>query len=148
MLAGEAQGQVFTLMQGGTREPGAAQTFTVKDRPYPYRWMGSDLDTKAEYIAYLERVYTPEQAAAYWEKQTGSGSIVELDGRLAQPDTDGGSVIDWTQAKGVFVEDGADRKTFRLTVVNENIGSETRDLHMRYVDGKGWRVDDPVGTFR
>jgi hypothetical protein len=152
ILAGAAQGQYFKLMGGGSGDvpknaDGGVQAFPVKDRPYDYRWMGSDVNTKAKYIDYLEQLYTPGQAKAYWDKQISDGSIVEVDGKLAQPNADGGSILDWSAAKAVFVEDGADSKTFRLTLQNENVGTQTSELHVRYVEGKGWRIDDPFGTF-
>jgi hypothetical protein len=152
VLAGIAQRKYFELNSGGSGDvlknaDGGIQTFPVKDRPYDYRWMGSDVNTKAKYIDYLEQLSTPEQAKAYWEKQISNGSIVEVDGKLAQPNVDGGSILDWNEAKAVFLEDGADHKTFRLTLRNEYVGTQTRELNVRYVEGKGWRIDDPFDTY-
>ncbi len=72
-----------------------SESFSVPGKEHPYRWMGSDLDTKDKFISYIEEIYTPEQAEAYWKKQTENGSIVEIEGKLAQPEADGGSMTGW-----------------------------------------------------
>jgi hypothetical protein len=113
-----------------------------------YRWMGSDLDTKAKYMAYLEEVITPEQSAAYWKKEIENGMIREINGKLAQPNADGGSLRNWNDSKAALIKDGTTQKTYSLTVPVGDMGDhEQHEIQVLFVDGKGWRVDGGLDLF-
>ncbi|MCZ8514449.1 hypothetical protein O9H85_18895 [Paenibacillus filicis] len=45
---------------------------------------------------------------------------------------------------------GDKQKTFQLTVpLGEfEVGSEEKQVKVRWLDGKGWRIDVPVSTIR
>jgi|GEM_PF-4095031 len=135
---------------GGDVPEGAIQTVRVPGSEYDYRWMGRDLDTKAKYIAYLEEVFTPEQAAGYYTAQISHGSLVEVDGKLAQPNADGGSLLNWTQAAVKLVQNGDNQKTYHFSVPlgEGEVDYEERDITLRRIDGKGWRLDVPVNELR
>ncbi|TDF91025.1 DL-endopeptidase inhibitor IseA family protein [Paenibacillus piri] len=145
-LAGAAQRHYWHISIGGLGS-GAAESFDVKGTPY--RLLGGDLDTKAKFTAFIEEVTTPEQAAAYWSKQTENGSIVEVNGKLAQPNADGGSLRNWNGAKAVLVRDGADLKTYAMTVpVGDTGETEQHEVKVRLVPGKGWRLDGMLDLVR
>lgn len=148
-LTSAAKEHYWTISIGGKGEH-SNEEVTVPGKDYNYRWMGSDLDTKAKLIAYLEEVYTPEQAAAFWTKESQDGSLVDIGGKLAQPNADGGNLLDWSKAKVRVVDDGDKQKTFQLTVpLGEfEVGSEEKQVKVRWLDGKGWRIDVPVSTIR
>ncbi|ALS22498.1 MULTISPECIES: DL-endopeptidase inhibitor IseA family protein [Paenibacillus] len=124
-----------------------SESFSVPGKEHPYRWMGSDLDTKDKFISYIEEIYTPEQAEAYWKKQTENGSIVEIEGKLAQPEADGGSMTGWADAKATLIQDGKGTRSFRFQVPLFD-EFEEKTIKLRYVEGKGWRIDEPVDTIR
>lgn len=135
---------------GGDMPEGEILSVKVPGKEYDYRWMGHDLDTKAEYIAYLEEVFTPEQVADYYRAQLANGSLAEIGGRLAQPNADGGSLLNWAQAAVKLVQNGDSQKTYHFSVPlgDGEAGYEERDITVRRVDGKGWRLDVPVNDVR
>ncbi len=147
-LAGEAQKHYWHVAAGGNYEEEVIKTFPVEGRDSEYRWMGSDLNTKEKYIAYLEEVYTPEQAEAFWKRQTESGAIVEIDGKLAQINADGGSLRFWGESKAKLIRDGVGQKTYRLTVPFGEDEYEEKEVKLRFVEGKGWRIDQAVELIR
>ena len=50
--------------------------------------MGSDLDTKSKLLTYLSGSYTSDSVESYIKR----AGIVEHNGKLAQPNADGGSI--------------------------------------------------------
>ncbi|NHN35426.1 hypothetical protein G9U52_37650 [Paenibacillus sp. S3N08] len=139
-LAADAQKHFWLISRGGDGDHKDG-SFAFKGNDY--RWMATDLDTKAKFIEYLELLYTPEQAQAYWKKQIGN--IVEIEGKLAQPNADGGSMIRWDEAAAKLMKEESGIKTFRVSVpLYDKL--EVHDLKLRYVQGKGWRIDEPVDT--
>lgn len=143
-LAGDAQRHFWVIARGGDGDhKDGSFAFNGSD----YRWMAADLDTKTKYIEYLELLYTPEQAQAYWKKQTENGSIVEIEGKLAQPNADGGSMTGWSEAAAKLIQEDAGMKTFRFSVPLYD-QFEEKEITLRYVEGKGWRIDEPVDTIR
>jgi hypothetical protein len=141
-LTGSAQRHFWHIANGGSGV-GLVESFKVEGNSY--RWMGSDLDTKEKFIAYLEEVTTSEQSAAYWKKEIENGSIREINGKLAQPDADGGSLRDWNASKAMLIKDGTTQKTYSLTVSLGDSGDhEVHEIKVKLVDGKGWRIDDTL----
>ncbi|MGF9714124.1 DL-endopeptidase inhibitor IseA family protein [Paenibacillus naphthalenovorans] len=145
-LAADAQNHFWVISRGGDGQH-ISESFSVPGKEHPYRWMGSDLDTKDKFISYIEEIYTPEQAEAYWKKQTENGSIVEIEGKLAQPEADGGSMTGWADAKATLIQDGKGTRSFRFQVPLFD-EFEEKIIKLRYVEGKGWRIDEPVDTIR
>jgi hypothetical protein len=127
---------------GGDRRNGS---FDVQGQDY--RWMGSDLDTKIKFIEYVEQLYTPEQAEAYWKVLTENRSLVEIERKLAQPNADGGSAFAWGDATAKLIQEGSGTKTFHFQVPLFD-KFEEKNIKLRYVEGKGWRIDEPVDTIR
>lgn len=143
-LAADAYRHFWTMKNGGDgdRKDG---TFPYKDADY--RWMASDLDTKTKFIEYFELLFTPEQVQAYWKKLTEYGGIVEIDGKLAQPNADSGSLMEWANATAKLIQDGKTSKTFKFSVpISGDI--EEKEVKVKFVEGKGWRIDEPVDTIR
>jgi hypothetical protein len=139
-LATDAQRHFWLIARGGDGDHKEG-SFTFKGNDY--RWMAADLDTKVKFIEYLELLYTPEQAQVYWEKQIGN--LVEIEGKLAQPNADGGSIIRWDEAAAKLVKEDSGIKTFRFSVPLQD-KFENKEIKLRYVQGKGWRIDEPVDT--
>ncbi|WP_258217949.1 DL-endopeptidase inhibitor IseA family protein [Paenibacillus radicis (ex Xue et al. 2023)] len=125
-------------------------TFMVNGKDY--RWLSGSLDTKAKYSAYLEEVYTPMQVAAFIEKQIGSGSLVEKDGKLAQPNADGGSLLSWENSTVKLIQNDTKQKTFKFSVpLGDGTSGEApseKDIKISFIEGKGWRIDELFGTIR
>ena len=80
--------------------------------------------------------------------QVNSSAIAEIDGRLAQPNADGGSLADWSEAEVKVLETGKDQKKFHFTVPVGETDQEEHEIVVRFVEGKGWRLDVDVETIR
>jgi hypothetical protein len=145
-LAADAKNHYWHISIGGSGDQKETPV-VVPGKEYPYRWMGSDLDTKVKFIEYLELLYTPEQAEAYWNKQINEGLLVEIDGKLAQPNADGGSMMGWNEATAKLIQSDSGTKTFQISVPLFD-KFEEKTIKLRYITGKGWRIDEPVDTIR
>jgi hypothetical protein len=125
-------------------------TFQVKGNEY--RWLANSLETKAKYIAYLEEIYTPQQAAAFFNKQLADGGLVEKDGKLAQPNADGGSLLNWGNSTVKLIQNGAQQKSFKLTVPfgdgTTGVAPTEKEIKIIFVEGKGWRIDELFGSIK
>lgn len=146
-----AQAHYWHTVSGGTLPEGKLTTFIPAGQTNDYRWLGSDIDTKEKILAYWEEAYIPEQAEGYLKQQLEAKSLIEIDGKLAQPDADGGSLRNWASAKPVLLEDGTVRKVYKVTVPvgepnGEVFGSDEFDVVLRFVKGQGWRIDETVGS--
>ncbi|WP_165452460.1 DL-endopeptidase inhibitor IseA family protein [Paenibacillus thalictri] len=146
-LAASAKNHYWHVSGGGQGE-GLVQSFTVKGMEY--RWLGSDIETKAKLLAYLEETYTPEQVSAYWNKQTDNSILLEINGRLAQPNADGGGSLNWAEAKATLVKDSTDKKTFKLNVPFYDVDHthEEIEVQYRFIPGYGWRIDGTVDSIK
>jgi hypothetical protein len=151
LLAGQAQQHFWYVNSGGSwksdekQSEGPIEEFPIAGKGDHYRWMGTDFGNKEQYISYMEEVYTPEKAQQFWNEQVDSGSIVDVNGRLAQPNADGGSILDWSKAKATLIEDRIDQKTYLFNVPIGDTGTrENHRMTVRYVEGKGWRLDESV----
>ncbi|WP_091176582.1 DL-endopeptidase inhibitor IseA family protein [Paenibacillus sp. 1_12] len=143
-LAGDAQKHFWVISNGGI---GDHQDGSFAFKGSDYRWMASDLNTKTKFIEYIELLYTPEQAGAYWNKQIENGGLVEIEGKLAQPNADGGSMMGWGNATAKLIKEGQGIQTFSFSVpLNDKF--EVKEMKLRFVEGKGWRIDEPVDTIR
>ncbi|WP_187274000.1 DL-endopeptidase inhibitor IseA family protein [Paenibacillus sp. N3.4] len=137
-----ANNHYWHIANGGS---GVGRVENVNVEGQRYRWMGSDLETKEKYTAYLKEVTTPEQSAAYWQKEVANGSIREINGKLAQPDADGGSLRDWNASKATLIKDGTTQKTYTLIVPLGDSGDhEVHEVTVKLVDGTGWRIDETL----
>jgi hypothetical protein len=141
-LAGAAQRHYWHISNGGSGV-GAVESFKVEGNDY--RWMGSDLDTKEKFITYLEEIITPDQSEAYWKKLIDNGLIREINGKLAQPNADGGSLRNWNESKATLNKDESSKKTYSLAVPIGDTGEkEVHELQVQFIAGKGWRINSTL----
>ncbi|UNK17485.1 IseA DL-endopeptidase inhibitor family protein [Paenibacillus sp. N3/727] len=144
-LAAKAAAHYWHISSGGNAtSDGEIKEFSIKGKGDHYRWMGKDLSTKGKWTAYLLEVFTPEKVRQYWDAQVKSVSLVEVNGRLAQPNADGGSLTDWSKAKAKLLENGDTVKKFRFKVPDGDHDSQTYDVTFRYLAASGWRIDEEV----
>ncbi|TSI03987.1 DL-endopeptidase inhibitor IseA family protein [Lysinibacillus sp. BW-2-10] len=110
-------------------------TFTKGD--LEYRYMAENLDSEEKLRAYLENWYTPEQTANLF-KELG---FITHNGKLAQPNADGGSLLNWEKASVIRTTGSTTVKTYELKVpLGELNEVETVMGELRYVPGQGWKV--------
>ncbi|WP_054955735.1 DL-endopeptidase inhibitor IseA family protein [Paenibacillus dakarensis] len=148
-LALQAVSHYWYMNSGGTyKNGGAIKEFSIKGKGDHYRWMGNDLDTKAKLSAYLQEVYTKERVERFLSSQLASGNLAEKDGRLAQPNADGGSILDWANAKIELTGESKNHKTFRYIVPAGGSDKKTMNIGFSYVEGSGWRIDEDIREIR
>lgn len=120
---------------------GIIETFTKNEMEY--RYLGADLDTKEKLFEFLSNSYTPAAIRSYILR----ANLIEKDGKLAQPNADGGSLLNYEKAVIVRKKDNGTEKEFDLKVPLGNslsyeyvhvVFSKTRD---------GWRISSDLGTF-
>lgn len=137
----EAAAKYAYVTSGGKIPEGTIETFTEKEMEY--RFMGSDLDTKEKLFEFLSESYTPAAIRSYIQR----AKLIEKDGKLAQPNADGGSLLNYEKAGIVRKKDNGTEKEFDLKIPLGNslayeyvhvVFSKTRD---------GWRISSDLGTF-
>lgn len=129
------------VTSGGKMEGGLIESFTVNEMDY--RYMGSDLNTKEKLIEFLSSAYSVEAIHQYIE---GAG-IVEHNGKLAQPNADGGSIADYERASIYLTKDVGSEKEYDLKVpLGDSLVTQTVHIVLRKTD-KGWRIDSLPGSF-
>ena len=109
--------------------------FQVGDIPYVY--LGEDLDTREEFMAYMGKAYS----RAYIESFMEMAEIVERDGKLAKPHMHTDNNADYSRATAKLLEDQGTTKIFehRLPCCEGSI--EIYQVTVVYVEDQGWRVD-------
>ncbi|WP_442596798.1 DL-endopeptidase inhibitor IseA family protein [Neobacillus sp. D3-1R] len=123
------------VQAGGTYRPGEYQTFTYQGKTY--RYLSSSIDTKSELLAFLKNSLT--QAAA--ESFIQSRGIIEYNGRLAQVEADGGSLLRWDKATAQLTKNENNTLTYLLTIpVGDTTEKQNYLVEYQYVQNIGWRI--------
>ncbi|MEH7392730.1 DL-endopeptidase inhibitor IseA family protein [Bacillus sp. JJ1474] len=129
------------VTSGGKMEEGLIESFLLNEMDY--RYMGSDLDTKEKMNEYLLSTYSVEAIHQYMER----AGIVLHNGKLAQPNADGGSRADYERATIFLTKDAGSEKEYNLKVpLGDSLVTETVHIVFRQTD-KGWRIDSIPGSF-
>ncbi|MFF5995348.1 DL-endopeptidase inhibitor IseA family protein [Lysinibacillus sp. KU-BSD001] len=130
----EAQQGYWYVVMGGEGKRNEA-TFTYKG--VDYRYMAETLNTMEKLQAYLGTVYTGEQI----EGLIKTLGIIEHSGFLAQPNADGGSLLNWRKATTKETVRTASMRSYEMIVpIGEEGEYETLLGELHFVKGKGWRV--------
>ncbi|SOC16672.1 S-layer family protein [Ureibacillus xyleni] len=120
----------------GGEGPRELETFMKGD--LEYRYMGETLDSEEKLLNYLGTWYSPEQTAKLF-KELG---FITHNGKLAQPNADGGSLLNWEKATAKLIKSSTKSKTFEVKVPIADFGEyETNQVDLRFVEGIGWRVN-------
>jgi len=111
-----------------------------------YRYLGSDLDTEDKLRAYLSPAFT-EEAIYYYMETAG---IKEIDGKLLQPDADGGSLLDWNQATATLYIDDAYAAEYDVNVpyeAGDTVEMSKIRVNFAYEDG-AWKIaSNPLNIY-
>lgn len=123
------------IQSGGLYRAGEYKTFNLNGKIY--RFLSSDIDTKNELLNYLTQSMTLHTA----EQMIKDKGIIEYQGKLAQVEADGGSLLQWQKAKVEFIRTDKNTSFYRL-IVPVGITSEKQMyiVEFQYVDKNGWRV--------
>jgi hypothetical protein len=126
---------------GGTTDGGPIPTFQVNGMEY--RYLGKDIETKEKLMAYLQQSFTREAGEAFIR----AANIIEHEGRLAQPNADGGSLLQWENAQASLIDETADGKKYELKVPygeEANLQFQPVTVEVKKVEGAGWRINTPA----
>ncbi|MER2107157.1 MAG: DL-endopeptidase inhibitor IseA family protein [Solibacillus sp.] len=130
----KAKNSYWYVVMGGD---GKRNKSTFTHNNIEYRYMAESLNTMKKLKAYLGKTYTSEQVTALIKKL----GIIERKGVLAQPNADGGSILNWKKATMKETSSTATTKKFTLNVpLGDTKEIETLQGELRYEKGKGWRV--------
>ena len=105
----EATSKYWYVTSGGKLE-GAMESFLLNK--LDYRYMGPDLNSKKKLVDFLEDSYTLDAINAYIKR----AGIVTHNGKLAQPNADGGSLLNYQKATVVAYRGNSNEKEFDLKV--------------------------------
>ncbi|WP_377918673.1 DL-endopeptidase inhibitor IseA family protein [Bacillus songklensis] len=102
-----------------------------------YRYLGEDIGTMEKLFTFLTEVYTLEAAQSLIQML----QIVEVNGKTAQPNADGGSLVEWGQAAIKLVNETETAKIYQITVpIGDSGDIEEFQVKIRFVRDQGWRV--------
>ncbi|PLS16079.1 hypothetical protein CVD28_18715 [Bacillus sp. M6-12] len=134
-LAAEWAKATSYIQAGGANKPGEYKTFLYNGKTY--RYLSGDIDTKKEMMGYLMNTMT-NLAAEQFLKKSG---IIEYKGKLAQPEADGGSLLQWNLAAPKLVKTEKNTKVYRMTVPVGETGEKAVFItEFQYVSSSGWRI--------
>ncbi|RDU37499.1 hypothetical protein DRW41_06545 [Neobacillus piezotolerans] len=134
MAADLATASAYVQM-GGFYKEGEYKTFTIKGKTY--RYLSSSIDTKKELLAYLKKTLTHHAA----EKFIKDRGIIIHKGKLAQPEADGGSLLQWSKAEAQFLRNDKSVKVFRLVVpVGDTTVKSAYIVRYHYYPTIGYRI--------
>ncbi|KIL39972.1 hypothetical protein SD70_16420 [Gordoniibacillus kamchatkensis] len=88
------------------------------------------------------------KADSFWKHQLETKALIDIDGKLAQPNADGGRVARWRDAKITLEQYAGTWRRYEAVVPMGDKSGQKADIKLRYVRGEGWRVDEAVGTIR
>lgn len=111
------------------------QTFKYKETDY--RYFCSELDTKKKLVKYLNEVFTLNAI----EKGMKKYQFIEYNGKMAQPNADGGSMLEWENAEVKLIYQRKDIRLFEFTVpYGEPAEYDKRNVTFVKVRGK-WQIN-------
>jgi hypothetical protein len=102
-----------------------------------YRYLCSDLGTKKKFITYMNEVFTRNAIDRGIKKY----KFTEVNGKLAQPNADSGSLLEWNKAKGKLIYQREGIRLYEYTVpYGEKVQFEKRKVTFVKV-GSQWQIN-------
>lgn len=134
-LAAKYQEVYQFVSSGGGYKNREYNTFHFND--LAYRYLSSKIDTKDKLMAYLTQTMTSQIA----KQLVTDLEIIEYKGKLAQQESDIGSLEDWSKATAEVIKKETNKATYRLTVpFGESADKIMYIVEYQLVEDKGWRV--------
>jgi len=131
-------------VQRGGNWSGEAETFDYNGMEY--RYFGEDLGNREKLLNYLQETFTREAAEEFIKHY----NYIENNGRMAQPNADGGSILQWENAEVTLSQDAGNSKEYIFKVpygFEDNLQFETISIRVAWVPETGWRVASWTGLF-
>ena len=125
-------GQNLKIQNSG----GEIKTFMYKGKEY--RYFGAEFDTKAKLIKYMNEVYTRKSIEKAFKKY----DFITYKGKLAQPNADGGSLLEWDKAKVKLLDQRKGVRLYEFTVpYGEKVQYAKQKVTFVKVGSK-WQIND------
>jgi hypothetical protein len=122
-------------IQKGKNSNCPLKTFTYKGTEY--RYLCSDLDTKEKLVKYLNEVFTRNAINKGMKKYR----FIVYHGKLAQPNADGGSLLEWNKAKAKLIYQRKDIRLYEFSVpYGDPVKYEKRKVTFVKVKNK-WQIN-------
>lgn len=113
----------------------SSTTFNYKGTDY--RYFCGEINTKKKVIKYLNEVFTINAINKGFKKY----KFVEYKGKLAQPNADSGSLLEWDKAKAKLIYQRKDIRLYEFTVpYGEKVQYEKIKITFVKVRGK-WQIN-------
>ncbi|NEU27390.1 hypothetical protein G3M74_14970 [Paenibacillus polymyxa] len=131
----EAQSRYQYAVSGGKS---LGQAFQLNGKSY--RYLSEDIGTKTKLINYLTQVYTKQASEQFVGK-----FFVEVNGRLAQLNADGGNLLEFSRATAKMVTMTPVKRSYLLTVpypAETKKANEKITVNFEKV-GSYWKVSSP-----
>ncbi|MDZ5473579.1 DL-endopeptidase inhibitor IseA family protein [Bacillus sp. 31A1R] len=125
------------VQSGGSYKEGEYQSFYYQNTYY--RYLASDIDTMNELLTLLKQSLTQSEA----EKFIKDNKIIVHNGKLAQPDADGGSLLLWKKTKAEFVKENNNTKFYRVVVPVGDLGVKSAYIVEIQKVGADWKISKP-----
>ncbi len=125
------------IQSGGNYQEDDYQTFNHNNKTY--RYLSKDIDTKIEILRYLNKTFTLKASLDFIKQR----EIIKHNGRLAQLEADGGSLLNWQEAKTEFIKTKNNITFYRVIVpIGETEEKAMYIASFKYQPKKGWRLAD------
>ena len=123
------------VQAGGQYLNGEYKTFIHNGKTY--RYLSSDIDTKSKLLQYLTKSMTISTS----EELIKNNGIIEYQGKLAQIEADGGSMLQWQKSKVEFIKTDNKTSFYRVTVpVRNTAEKQMYVVELQDVNKVGWRI--------
>ncbi|QGG48397.1 DL-endopeptidase inhibitor IseA family protein [Heliorestis convoluta] len=137
----EAHRMYWYIARGGQGE-GAFETFTQNGMEY--RYLRGDIETRQGLEAYLGKLFTSTAI----EQSLQNMGIVEKEGRMAQPNADGGSMLNWEKMGLYLIDEGEEKRVYEVKISHETTPEEDQQLWTVLQREQGtWKLIETVDSF-
>ncbi|AGX03979.1 MULTISPECIES: IseA DL-endopeptidase inhibitor family protein [Bacillaceae] len=137
-LAQSARVHHWNAMNGHipSKKNTACSIKTFQYKGTEYRYLCSEINTKAKLTKYLNESFTLNAIDKGYKKYR----FIEYKGKMAQPNADGGSLLQWNKAKAKLIYSRKDIRQFEFTVPYGEKQHEKKKVTFVKVRGK-WQIN-------
>ncbi|MBS4175487.1 IseA DL-endopeptidase inhibitor family protein [Bacillus sp. FJAT-49736] len=138
-LAVDARTHFWSVMSGSDskikHKSGVVKTFTYKGMEY--RYFSKEFDSKPKLVKYMNEAYTLNAIEKGFKKY----HFITYKGKLAQPNADFGSLLEWDKAKVKLLYQRKDVRLYEFIVpYGKNQNSKQRVTFVKV--GNKWQIND------
>lgn len=137
-LVAEAQQRYWYVASGG--DANQYHRFQPAEMETMYRYLSDDIGNREKLTAYFAEIFDSQTTEQFIAQQIEQKLLLEVDGRLAQPDADGGSLLQWGKAKLLKLNQTGEKASATFQVPLGEDAVETYTIPFTYEKNVGWRI--------